>query len=281
MESSQPNQVLFSHDHHYFSHFLKKSVTIPFVMLLIGLFIGYFILHQQGKTIKQINTITVIGNGSIEVPPNEIIVYPLIEISSPIEEKAVNDNKKITKQLKDDLLKLGILNESITVSTYVNKPYDYPKPTGGSISDLNISSMPATQTTTFTSVTNFTITLPFSMAEKFITFRENYSSENIDWGALNYSAKNNSQYENRAREQALIDGKNQAEKIAKINNAKIGKIISVKDLKNPTSPTGTQTYPGSYYPPQSKIFAQYGEKNVQITASYEIQYELATNFFSF
>jgi uncharacterized protein YggE len=249
----------------------KYSKILYIGILILGLFVGSILTKSFSNNTKTENTVTVVGNGTIEVPADQAIIYAKTSVISTNKVKAAADNNKLTENLTNILLKNGVSEEAINIATYVDPVYsDYtnyqPIPTGSESGTLSQSSA----TGEYNANSSFTITLNnLNSASKIEDIIKSTPQVELN-GTSNYVLKDPTKYESQAREKALLDARNQADKIAQINDLKIGKVISITDEKSKT-PKETD----GYYPtPYIKAYADYGEKTVRVTASYTVKYEL-------
>jgi len=97
----------------------KTIINYSVIVLILVVVIGAFYLYN-----KDAQTVEVIGNSQITVPPDEVSVYLSIETSGKTAEEAKNKNSEITNNVISSLKQLGI--ESIETENFnIYQDYDY------------------------------------------------------------------------------------------------------------------------------------------------------------
>jgi len=82
----------------------------------------------DGKNLVQ-NTISVSGNGSIKVLPDEANINIAVTVEHVTTQEAVNENSKISKAVIDAVQKINAADLSVNTISYELMPlYDYSKP---------------------------------------------------------------------------------------------------------------------------------------------------------
>ncbi len=256
--------------------------------ILVG--VGATLLTQYFKGPKQIVNVT--GQGVIEALADQASINIEIQSSSWSQDQAEKDNKQEVQDLKDKLIGLGIPESRITQSSYsttplpmtvqpdqTNSPLSMMAPAGQVIppsEDINRNTVPViippVSTKNPTVVTTLSITLD-SIAGIDKIFSVINSSPDAKITSTNYSLKNSSTYETQAREKALQDARNQVESIARINNLHVGKLLFINNNSGPV-PVYKEGSVSTNAQPSLNSGVTYGEKTIEITASFNAQYEL-------
>lgn len=266
MDLSDNTQVV-QHTFSFFSFPQKhKNVFILLFVFILGIILGVAYVKSTNQQSKPKDVVTVIGNGYVDVPADEISVYARVST------KDTSENEKIVKIVKDKLSTLGIPLTDASFSTYQDIPYNYPV----------ISSFPGeilkqpqnTDSSRSGTTTSISLTLrDDTLAQKAVEMFNGTSGVQID-GKASYALKDSTAFEQKARDQALVDAKKQIEAMEKIQDIKIGKVLAITDLQS----ISLQNSGGNAYSPSpfvsKKVFAEYGSKVVQVRASYEVKYEI-------
>lgn len=247
-----------------------KQYFKPLGLLLAGLIFGIVatLLFQRFSGPKQV--VNVSGQGLVEATADKADINVSIQNTSTNQNQAEKDNKKEVQDLKSKLMKLGIPESRITVSNYNILPYSQSLAPG--------QPSPLFEVNSFTATSNLNITLDtLSGIDKIYALVN--QSPNAKIGYTNYSLKSTVPYEAKAREKALQDVRNQVETIAKVNKLRVGKLVSISNTFTPVPiykeaaavPDRIQSSEAGTVGTTS---ISYGEKTIQITASYNAQYEL-------
>lgn len=257
------------------------------VGILVG--VGTTLSIQYFKGPKQIVNVT--GQGVVEASADQASINIEIQSSSWSQDQAVKDNKQEVQDLKDKLIGLGIPESRISQSSYstpplpmtvqpdqINSPLPMMAP-GQTIpptEDMNRNTVPViippVSTKNPTVSTALSITLD-SIAGIDKIFAVINSSPDAKITSTNYSLKNSSIYETQAREKALQDARNQVESIARINNLHVGKLLFINNNSGPI-PMYKEGSVSTSAQPSLNSGVTYGEKTIEITASFNAQYEL-------
>jgi uncharacterized protein YggE len=254
--------------------FLKKySHIISFLLIGVILGVGGTLLVQYIKGPKQVVNVT--GQGVVEAQADQATITITVQNTSWSQQQAEKDNKQETQDLKDALMKLGIPESRITVSNYASMPMIPDQTIPAPIIDKNTAPVQLPLVggiNNFSASTNLTIVLDTLKGVDNIFTTVNLSPH-AKITSTNYSLKSTTPYEAQAREKALQDARNQAESIAKINNLHVGKLLFVNNNSNPV-PLYKEGMGGTAGQPSSPSGITYGEKTIEISASFNAQYEL-------
>lgn len=248
-----------------------KNIFIILLTFIVGIVVGVTYVKSTNQQSKPKDVVTIIGNGYIDVPADEITVY------AKVNAKNTDENEKIIKIVKDKLSILGIPLTGATFSTYQDIPYNY-----SSVSSFSgeITKQPQNNDSNSTNTTtSITLTLHDDMlAQKTSELFNSIPGVRTE-GNMSYVLKDSTPFEQKAREQALLDAKKQIEAMKKIQDIKIGKVVAITDLKS----ISLQNSGGNAYNPppfeSKKVYAEYGSKVAQVRASYEVKYEIQQGIF--
>jgi uncharacterized protein len=254
-----------------------KKVLYLIVLLAVGAFVGIscYKTIENNKAPKQ--TVTVTGNGEVEAVTDQANITVQVKTVSSSYEKAQTENKKGVDILKADLIKLGIPNSRITISSYSQPVTSEIQPV-----ELKIQAYrPVNSSPSVTTDLNLTID-PIKNIDKIFSL----VSKNTDAQIVStyYSLKDQKKWESEAKEKALKDIRSQIEMVAKINRLKVGKLITLEDGNNPRPyPMALKAMDSSASPTnetgQTAFSAgggsnSYSEQTVKITSTYTATYEL-------
>ncbi|MFA6532375.1 MAG: SIMPL domain-containing protein [Patescibacteria group bacterium] len=268
-----------------------KKIFSVLALLILGAVIGItgLKLIQNFQEPKQ--TVSVVGTGEIDATTDQATITIQVKNTSTTYEKAQEENKIDVDKLKSDLIKLGIPESRITVSSYSQPIFRNIQGQSSDVIQPEAKMMvyPIRPDITPTVTTNLTLILdPIKNIEKIY----DVVSKNSNSQVLNsyYSLKSQKTWEAKAKEEALKDTRNQVESIAKINHLKVGKLLSIEDSNNPrpfplpmeaTSGGSPSMMKEAQLDSSSQEVVQnqnenvyYSEQSVKINASYTAVYEL-------
>lgn len=261
-----------------------KKILSVLALLILGAVIGItgLKLIQNFQEPKQ--TVSVVGTGEIDATTDQATITIQLKSISTTYEKAQEENKNDVDKLKSDLVKLGIPESRITISSYSPPVFRILQPE----TDSKMMIRPPTSTQP-TVTTDLTLILdPIKNIEKVYEV----VSKNVNAQITNsyFSLKNRKTWESKAKEEALKDTRTQIESIAKINHLKVGKLLSLEDTYNPrpfplpmeaTSGDSSSMMKEAQFDsgaqealPNEDENIYYNEQSVKITASYTATYEL-------
>ena len=256
-----------------------KKILSVLAFLILGAVIGItgFKLVENFKAPKQ--TVSVIGTGEIDATTDQATITIQLKNVSTTYEKAQEENKTDVEKLKSDLVKLGIPESRITISSYSPPVFLNAQP------ETEFKMMIRPQNTSPTVTTDLTLILdPIKNVEK--VYDVVSQNKNSQITSSYYSLKNMKTWETKAREEALKDTRNQVESIAKINRLKVGKLLSIDDTNNPRPfplPMEATSSEPSVMMKEAQLDSSvqnqsdniyYSEQSVKVTASYTAVYEL-------
>lgn len=251
-----------------------KNLLYTAGLFILGIIIGVggTLLVQHIRGPKQ--TVTVTGQGVVEAPADQADINVTIQTTSWSQDQAQKDNKEEVQDLRDKLISLGIPESRIIQSSYNAIPLpmmvpdqavppgiingNMPLPLPGGSKDLNVS-------------TSLSITLDNLQGIDRIFTAINASPDAKITNSY-YSLKSTAPYEAQAREKALQDTRNQVESIARINNLHVGKLLWINNISNPIPMYKDAA--GGVGRTSVTNSVSYGEKTINVTASFNAQYEL-------
>lgn len=243
-----------------------KSIIAGIAGIAIG--IGATLGVQYFKGPKQ--TVNITGQGVIEAPADQATISVTVTNSSWSQDQAEKDNSKDVSILRDKLLALGIPESRITLST---GPQIVPMIEGQTIPAPPIPiKSPIVGGSNNASTTMSIILDTISGIDKVYAAIGN--SPNAKLTNTNYSLKSTAAYEEQARQKALEDVRKQVESIAKINHLHVGRLVTLNSF-NPGPMVGkAERMMGAAGSGGTGNNPTYSEKTIEISASYNAQYEL-------
>lgn len=244
---------------------------------IIGILIGTggTLLFQKIWGPKQ--TVNITGQGVVEAPTDQALITFTVTNRSWSQDQAQKDNQKEVQKIKSQLLELGIPDSRISVSSDaivpsailplrpvplpdIQKPELQYQPSGTGVVD------------SLTASTSLTVTLdPINRIESVLAVINGNSNAKLV--STSYTLKNSAPFEAEARQKALTDARKQVETIASINKLHVGKLTNISNISGPMPlyKDGTMAPAGQS---ASSSLVSYGEKTVNISASYNVSYEL-------
>ena len=200
----------------------KLSLSISFKMLAITLLVTNLATlaiwrpWSTSSTSVITRKISVTGEVTLKSVPDEYDLSPYFEFSNADRTKATEELTKQSTDITTKLKALGVKDEQITTNTNAYDKYSYPQPV-----DAN---------STNTLQLNYTVkvgtkALAQSVQDYFLTLKP---KGQLSPQATFSEAKKKS-LETEAREKAIDDAKQKAEKTAKQLGAKLGKVVTISD----------------------------------------------------
>lgn len=239
----------------------NKNLLFFLVILFIGVIFGVLFSRQPEQNRQ---TLTIVGNATIEAPADKVVIEAATEATSPDYNKAIENNKKKLDDVKKALRTAGLADSKFKIiNSYTDQDYDY--------TDADSPNPPANLAQLYYAVTSFEITLEEKEVNKADTYIAILTDLSTDPYAT-YSLKNQRQYQNKLQEDAVLNARKQAESLAKTNKLSIKKVLSIQDRAAQPS-SEDEFYQQTNFTSDSK--------NIKLTASYEVKYELGTGLFSF
>ncbi len=251
-----------------------KGIVLVIVGALVGGIITYLIASSRFKSPAQTKTMTIKATGSVELKATEATISGYSndyskKYSTLVE--AENIAKSISEKVKAEIVKLGVSNSAIVISSYATPDYKYeyytptPAPVEGGVP---IPSYPSSTTTGYypsisVSVTLKSDTLP--QADQILKILDSYKL----YPSASYYATPGDKTKSEARKNALLDAKTQVDELEDIGNVHVKRIISVKDASSEQS-----KYQDPYYPQATKIYLDQGATSVPYQVALDIVYQL-------
>ena len=195
---------------------LRNSIIVALFSFLI---ISFWFVYEYSKNIQGQRVITVIGEGKEIVIPNiaEISIGIIAEGENlkTIQEESNKKMNKIIEFVKSE----GIDQKDIKTKNYSIYPkYDY------NVSPYRIIGYSLNQ--------NLIVKVrDLSKIDDILKNVVKYGANNIS--GLNFTVDDLEVYLEKAKEKAILDAKEKAEKIAKTAGLKLGRIISISDPLEP------------------------------------------------
>ncbi len=238
---------------------LKLDLRI-IIIILIVVILGMLAMWRPWEATHPDRIVTTTGQAEVSAEPDEFTFTPYFERKGSDTAKSKAELETYGKKLLEDLTKLGVTKENITMNV---NAYDIGLRPTGAEPNSNESSVNLTTTIKVTSK---------DMAQKVQDYLSKTDAKGQVTSQPGFSQAKRSELENQARDKAIKDAKSKAERTASNLNAKLGKVKQVKesqnqgiaypaiaeDLKQSIGTTGLPVTPG----------------NQPVTASVEVIFEL-------
>lgn len=258
-----------------------KLLLLAIIILIIGLIIG--IITNGNKNEPQ--TITVTGTASMDINADTAILKGTFRETGISAEDAKKNGAQKAEQIKTALTNMGVSPSQFTIEdSYATQDYSgggggpswynnyptpspYPIPTATCLGSCPTPALIIPTTAprpAYTSISTFKLELKNNQIADKDNIIQVLSLNNVDYPTTTYAINDKSKFDFDLKTKALQDARLQAENIAKLNNAKVIKIISVKE------PNFESLY--------SSMLEKdgYTTKNITIRSSYDITYEIVT-----
>lgn len=193
-------------------------------------------------------TLSVTGEGKVVVPADRATIAVTIESVESSFRAARVKNNQIYSDLKSSLATLGVDGKDINIDyTYGMPNYEY--------GDKNVRK-----------VTNYTVDYNISIQVRDLAKLDTITDKLSDFETLNlsnttYSTDNLEQATDQAREKAVTNALNKAQKLAKLYHLNLGRVTSLNESSYPSSP--------SYY-----TGSNYASNSVELSLTLSVSYEL-------
>lgn len=242
----------------------NRSIVIIILILVLGGFGGYLYARQQSVQDRQ--TVTVVGNASMEVQADKALIEGATEAKSTTYDGATQDNKRKIDNIRAALTVAGLSEKKLKiVDSFTDQEIDYDVIEANPRAESSTSGTPMR----YYSVTSFEITLEkdeLRHIDKYMDVLTNYNAEPY----ATYSLQDKQTQLLRLKEEAVLDARRQAENLAKTNNLTIKKVLLMQDRE-------TEEDPEFFYEPAYTS----DSKTITLTASYEVKYELGPKLLPF
>lgn len=266
-----PNQPVSPNIHHQ----IYANIHIPrggrvlqiFAFVFLGLVVGvagmYGYYSAKSEQSQDKNTITLNGMGTKEIAVNEVLVAAtkrdlITKYSTKIE--ASEAFLPLASKYREDLVKMGVVAQSVSVSTFGDSysRYEYP---------YDSSEVESTTPPTYYSTVTVYIALKDNKVDLTDSIVAYFEQQDMTVTA-DYFAIPSSQDISEARKNALLDATKQVEELEEIGGLRIDGIISVKDKTQ----EDRNAYPDAQL--ESKILVDRGKMTAPIKSSVEVVYQL-------
>lgn len=202
---------------------MKNSISIGIISLLFGvfillLFIKIFDISYPITVTTQTKTqFSVVGEGKVDVSPDTAyITIGITQVSLPTAEEVKNQISDTNNKIIDAVTKLGIDKKDITTSNYsINPSYNYFPNGNNSISGYNGN---ATVTIKVTDIQKVSRIIDATTAVGANTVQN-----------TRFEVSNPDKFREEARNQAIQNAKDQAQKLSQNLGIKLGKVINISE----------------------------------------------------
>lgn len=207
-----------------------QTISLKIDFRIISLVLGFIIvamlfLWQPWSTWGQSErTISVTGEGSLQIEPDQFVFNPTYQKSAETKEDAQQQVTEQGNAVVATLKEMGVASQDIKTAVSINQNYDRPVEPIAPDGKPTQSGYIATYT--------LTITVQDKQAAQSVL---NYLSSTSPLYSLTpqstLSTESRQKYELDARKKALAHAKKQAEVSASELNAHVGKVVTVSDLE--------------------------------------------------
>lgn len=191
------------------------------IVALILVIIGMIALWQPWQTTRTERTITITGQGEVHAIPDEFTFSPYFERTGSESSKLKDDLAKFGNTLLEEVGKLGVSKDNITLSSsnYASSGAAAPA----------YPSKPVTPTQETVTMNVSIKTTSKEIAQKVQDYLATTDAKGTTTPQPNFSKQKQQQLESDARQKATQDARQKAEKTAKDVGTSIGKVVKVND----------------------------------------------------
>lgn len=246
---------------------LRRIMPSLFIFLMgVALGIGGILSYQSLKGTKQ--SVSVVGEGTVEAVADQVSISVQVSNTAATAELAMTETKKDVQTLKTKLKQLGVPDTQIEENSYESATPPYPLQAQPM---ETVMRYPSKENTSYTQLTLNLSSIKNSDA----VLSAINSVPHAKITNTYYSLKSSKKYDFGAREEALKDARLQVESIARINNLRVGKLISLTDSLRPNPmPLMRDEQVVSTSSLSSSKTHTYEDKTIPVTASFRAVYEL-------
>lgn len=191
------------------------------VIILVIIILAMLAMWRPWESSRSDRTITTTGQAEVKGEPDEFAFSPYFERKGSDATKSKAELETFGKKLLDDLVKLGVPKDNVTLN--VNS-YDIGlRPTG-----------PAEPSSPESNV-NLTTTIKVSskeLAQKVQDYLAATDAKGQLTSQPSFSQSKRQELENQARDKAIKDAQGKAERTASNLKTKLGKVKQVKESQN-------------------------------------------------
>jgi len=186
-----------------------RVISLALVLIILAMFALW--RPWEGNSERKI---TITGEASVEATPDEFVFYPRYERSGADTQALKAELATFGTQLQTKLKELGVKEDDITLDS---SSYDYgiAKPEGDSTPTVTLS---------------VTITTPTrELAQKVQDYLATTDAKGQLTAQAQFSDAKRRELENQARDKAIEDARGKADRTARNLDARLGKVVEVKD----------------------------------------------------
>lgn len=189
--------------------------------VLLSRVTGPFPLQISQTTTNKQSAFDVTGEAKISTIPDKAEVSLGITINEPTVKAAQDKANTVINAITDELTKLGVEKKDIKTDSYTLYPqYDY-QAGGQRITGYNVSAM-----------VNVSLS-DFARLNQAVDLATKAGANQISGISFTLSDEKRKEVENEARQQAIDDAKDKAQKLASISGMRLGRIINVTEGQTP------------------------------------------------
>lgn len=200
---------------------INLDLRIVCLVLLVVIASMFAFWRPWEQNVNNARKITISGESTVKATPDEFTFDPYFEKSDSDSEKAKTELDALGKKLHDDLVKLGVKDEDITLNS---SSYDkYYTDDGGTRPDAINQSV--------------TLNIQITVASKALAQKtQDYLATTEAKGQLtsqpHFSKAKTKKLENEARQKAIVDAKDKAKQTAEELGVSVGRVITINDQSN-------------------------------------------------
>lgn len=197
---------------------LGVGIALGFTgIVLISRVTGPFPLQISQTTTNKQSAFDVTGESKIATIPDKAEVSLGITINEPTVKQAQDKANAVINAITEELTKLGVEKKDIKTDSYTLYPqYDY-QAGGQKITGYNVSAM-----------VNVSLS-DFARLNQAVDLATKAGANQISGISFTLSDEKRKEVENEARQKAIDDAKDKAQKLAAISGMRLGRIINVTE----------------------------------------------------
>lgn len=193
------------------------------IVVLLVVIVGMIGLWRPWETGAPERTITVTGQGSVDSTPDEFVFSPYFQRTGEDTAALKAELDTFGNKLLNDLVKLGVPKDDITLNS---NSYDAPSMGATEPAQPEIQREKQSDTATLHIVIK---TSNQALTQKVQDHLATTDAQGQLTATPQFSKQKNDKLESQAREEAIKDARQKADKTAKDLQVSIGKVISVKE----------------------------------------------------
>lgn len=200
---------------------INLDLRIVCLVLLLVIASMFAFWRPWEQNVNNARKITISGESIVKATPDEFKFSPYFEKSDSDTEKAKTELNTLGNKVHDDLVKLGVKDDDITLDSSSYDMY-YAK-------DSSVRSDAINQ--------SVTLSVQITVASKALAQKtQDYLATTEAKGQLtsqpHFSQAKTKKLENEARQKAIVDAKEKAQQTARELGLSVGRVIAINDQPN-------------------------------------------------